>query len=152
MKLVMHQTRKPDWCQADLNALIASCRVAANRVVEMAARFGDDVYYSATQELLDRNHRAMKALIAMAVAEEPVSFSDYICDDGKGFGPYKIQCTMRREGEKVILDFDGTDPQSAASIDRNNRGSLRNPYCSAMSARSIARFFTLRASVAHCAS
>ena len=116
MKLVMHQTRKPDWCQADLNALIASCRVAANRVVEMAARFGDDVYYSATQELLDRNHRAMKALIAMAVAEEPVSFSDYICDDGKGFGPYKIQCTMRREGEKVILDFDGTDPQSAASI------------------------------------
>ena len=21
MKLVMHQTRKPDWCQADLNAL-----------------------------------------------------------------------------------------------------------------------------------
>ncbi|MEM7779753.1 MAG: hydantoinase B/oxoprolinase family protein [Pseudomonadota bacterium] len=116
MKLVMHQTRKPDWCQADLNALIASCRVAANRVVEMAERFGDDVYYSATQELLDRNHRAMKALISMAVSEEPKSFEDYICDDGKGFGPYKIKCTMRREGEKVILDFEGTDPQSAASI------------------------------------
>ncbi len=116
MKLVMHQTRKPDWCQADLNALIASCRVAANRVVEMASRFGDDVYYSATQELLDRNHRAMKALIAMAIAEEPKSFEDYICDDGKGFGPYRIKCTMRREGERVILDFDGTDPQSAASI------------------------------------
>ncbi|MFC4295914.1 hydantoinase B/oxoprolinase family protein [Novosphingobium tardum] len=116
MKLVLHQTRKPDWCQADLNALIASCRVAANRVTEMAGRFGDDVYVSATQELLARNHRAMKALIAMAVAEEPVSFEDYICDDGLGFGPYKIRCTMRREGEKVVLDFDGTDPQSAASI------------------------------------
>ena len=116
MKLVMHQTRKPDWCQADLNALIASCRVAAKRVVEMAERFGDDVYVSATQELLDRNHRAMKALIGMAVSEEPKSFEDYICDDGKGYGPYKIKCTMRREGEKVILDFDGTDPQSAASI------------------------------------
>jgi N-methylhydantoinase B len=116
MKLVMHQTRKPDWCQADLNAIIASCRVAAKRIVEMADRFGDDVYVSATQDLLARNHRAMKALIAMAVAEEPVSFTDYICDDGKGFGPYKITCTMRREGDKVILDFDGTDPQSAASI------------------------------------
>ena len=116
MKLVMHQTRKPDWCQADLNALIASCRVAARRVVEMAERFGDDVYYSATQELLDRNYRAMKALISMAVAEKPASFEDYICDDGKGFGPYKIKCTMWRDGEKVILDFDGTDPQSAASI------------------------------------
>ncbi|WP_416833062.1 MAG: hydantoinase B/oxoprolinase family protein [Erythrobacter sp.] len=116
MKLVMHQTRKPDWCQADLNALIASCRVAARRVIEMADRFGDDVYVSATQELLDRNHRAMKALIGMAVSEEPKSFEDYICDDGKGYGPYKIKCTMRREGDKVILDFDGTDPQSAASI------------------------------------
>ncbi|TRD11101.1 hydantoinase B/oxoprolinase family protein [Erythrobacter insulae] len=116
MKLVMHQTRKPDWCQADLNALIASCRVASKRVVEMAERFGDDVYVSATQELLARNHRAMKALLSQAVGEKPVSFEDYLCDDGKGYGPYRIKCTMWREGEKVILDFDGTDPQSAASI------------------------------------
>jgi N-methylhydantoinase B len=116
MKLVMHQTRKPDWCAADLNALIASCRVAARRVVEMAERFGDDVYISATQELLARNHRAMKTLLSQAVSEEPVSFEDYICDDGMGFGPYRIKCTMRREGEVVILDFDGTDPQSIASI------------------------------------
>ena len=116
MKLVMHQTRKPDWCQADLNALIASCRVAARRVIEMAARFGDDVYISATQQLLARNHRAMKSLIAMAIGEEPVSFEDYICDDGMGAGPYKIKCTMWREGEKVVLDFAETDPQSQASI------------------------------------
>ena len=116
MKLVMHQTRKPDWCQADLNALIASCRVAARRVIEMAERFGDDVYVSATQELLARNHRAMKQLIGMAIGEEPVSFEDYICDDGVGFGPYKIKCTMWREGDTVVLDFAGTDPQSQASI------------------------------------
>jgi N-methylhydantoinase B len=116
MRLVMHQTRKPDWCQADLNALIASCRVAAKRVIEMAERFGDDVYISATQNLLARNHRAMKQLIGMAIGEEPVSFEDYICDDGMGAGPYKIKCTMWREGEKVILDFAGTDPQSQASI------------------------------------
>ncbi|QTD55111.1 hydantoinase B/oxoprolinase family protein [Parasphingorhabdus cellanae] len=116
MKLVMHQTRKPDWCQADLNAIIASCRVAARRVIEMAERFGDDVYVSATQELLARNHRAMKTLIGQAIGEEPVSFEDYICDDGIGAGPYKIKCTMRRVGDKVILDFEGTDPQSGASI------------------------------------
>ena len=116
IKLVMHQTRKPDWCQADLNALIASCRVAARRVIEMAGRFGDDVYISATQELLARNHRAMKSLIAMAIGEDHVSFEDYICDDGMGYGPYKIKCTMWREGEKVVLDFAGTDPQSQASI------------------------------------
>lgn len=116
VKLVMHQTRKPDWCAADLNALIAACRVAARRVIEMAGRFGEDLYVSATQELLARNHRAMKSLIAQSIGEAPVSFEDYICDDGMGFGPYKIKCTMHREGERVVLDFEGTDPQSPASI------------------------------------
>ncbi|MFN7176292.1 MAG: hydantoinase B/oxoprolinase family protein [Thermaurantiacus sp.] len=116
VKLIMHQTRKPDWCMADLNALIASCRVAARRIHEMCDRFGEDIYVSATRALLDRNYRAMKALIAQAISEEPISFEDYVCDDGVGFGPYRIKCTMWREGEKVILDFEGTDPQSAASI------------------------------------
>lgn len=116
LSLVMHQTRKPDWCQADLNALIAACRVAARRVVEMADRFGDDVYISATEELLARNHRAMKHLIANAIDEAPVTFEDYICDDGMGAGPFKIKCTMWREGERVVLDFAGTDPQSQYSI------------------------------------
>ncbi|WP_414902317.1 hydantoinase B/oxoprolinase family protein [Sphingomonas flavalba] len=116
VRLVMHQTRKPDWCMADLNALIASCRVAARRLLELSDRFGDDLYVSATQELLQRNHRAMKQLIASSISEEPASFEDYICDDGMGYGPYRIKCTMRREGDRVILDFDGTDPQSDASI------------------------------------
>jgi len=33
-----------------------------------------------------------------------------------GYGPYKIKCTMWRENGRVVLDFDGTDPQSVASI------------------------------------
>ena len=116
VKLVMHQTRKPDWCAADLNALIASCRVASRRVIEMCERFGDDVYISATEELLARNYRAMKQLIETSIGEEKVDFEDYLCDDGMGFGPYRIKCTMWRENGRVILDFDGTDPQSPASI------------------------------------
>ena len=116
IKLVMHQSRSPEWCSADLNALIASCRVASRRVIEMAERFGDDVFVSACENLLARNHRAMKALIDQAIGEEPVSFEDYICDDGLGYGPYKIKCTMWREGGRVVLDFVGTDPQSQGSI------------------------------------
>ena len=33
-----------------------------------------------------------------------------------GNGPYKIACTLWREGEKAIFDFAGTDPQSLSSI------------------------------------
>jgi N-methylhydantoinase B len=116
VKVVLHQSRKSDWCAADLNALIAACRVAARRVEEMADRFGEDHYVSATEELLRRNHRAMKTLIASSIGEAPVSFEDYICDDGMGYGPYRIRCSMWREGDRVILDFAGTDPQSPAAI------------------------------------
>ncbi|TRW14432.1 hydantoinase B/oxoprolinase family protein [Glacieibacterium frigidum] len=116
IKLVMTQTRTPEWCAADLNALIAACRVASRRLVEMCERFGDDVFVSATEELLARNHRAMKALIETSIGEAPVSFEDYICDDGLGYGPYKIRCTMWRENGRVVLDFAGTDPQSSGSI------------------------------------
>jgi N-methylhydantoinase B len=116
IKLVMHQVRTPDWCRADLNALIAACRVAARRVIEICERFGDDVYASAIDMLLDRNYRAMQQLIASSVSEDKVSFEDYICDDGMGFGPYKMKCTMWRENGRVVLDFTGTDPQSKASI------------------------------------
>ena len=116
VKLVMHQTRTPEWNTADLNALSAACRVAARRIIEMAERFGEDVYTSATDLLLERNYRAMQHLIGTSVSEERVSFEDYICDDGLGYGPYKIKCTMWREDGRVILDFDGTDPQSQASI------------------------------------
>jgi N-methylhydantoinase B len=116
IKLIMHQTRTPEWCTADLNALIASCRVASRRVIEMCERFGDDVFVSATEELLARNHRAMAALIESSVGEAPVSFEDFICDDGNGFGPYKLRCTMWKENGRVVLDFDGTDPQSTGSI------------------------------------
>lgn len=114
--LVIHQVRMPEWCRSDLNAIIASCRMAERRIHEMCDRFGEDTYVSASEELLGRNYRAMEQLIKTTVGEEKISFTDYVCDDGVGFGPYKIHCSMWREGDKVILDFEGTDPQSASSI------------------------------------
>ena len=116
VQIAAHNSRMPEWYKADLHAIIASCRVAEKRVNEICDRFGDDVYNSATNELLARNRRAMRQLIMDSIGEEPVSFEDYICDDGNGAGPFKIKCTMWRKGEKVHLDFDGTDPQSEYSI------------------------------------
>jgi len=116
LKIAMHQSRMPEWYKADLHAIVASCNVAAKRVHEICERFGDDVYHSATNELLGRNRKAMRQLMMESIAEEPVVFEDYICDDGNGNGPFKIKCTMQRKGEKVYLDFDGTDPQSDYSI------------------------------------
>ena len=116
LKVILHNCRLPHWNRSDFNAIVAACRTAARRCVELSRRFGDDVFYSAMEELLDRNRRAMQTLITQSIPERRQSFEDYICDDGMGMGPYRIACTMWREGEKVIFDFDGTDPQSVGSI------------------------------------
>lgn len=116
LELILHNVRTPQWNRFDLNALVAACKTAAKRCNELAERFGDDVFDSTLEIMLERNKMAMGEIIKQFIPEEPREFADYICDDGKGMGPYKINCKMWREGEKVIFDFDGTDPQAQSSI------------------------------------
>ena len=116
LEVMLNQVRLPTWNRSDLNAVLAACRVAEKRVKEMCDRFGDEIYVAACQAALDRNKRAVGHLIDQAISESPVTFEDYVDDDGRGYGPYKIKCTMWREGHKVILDWAGTDPQAIGSI------------------------------------
>ena len=116
LDILLHNCRLPHWNLSDFNAIVAALRTAATRCIEISARFGDNVFYSAMAEMLERNKRAMRALIMRTVPEAKQHFEDYICDDGLNMGPYKIACTMWREGSKCIFDFEGTDPQSISSI------------------------------------
>jgi len=116
LELILHNVRTPQWNRFDLNALVAACKTAAKRCKELAERFGDDVFFSTMHIMLERNKAAMGQIIKMFIPEEPREFYDYLCDDGMGMGPYKINCKMWREGEKVIFDFDGTDPQAQSSV------------------------------------
>ncbi len=116
LNLILHNCRLPHWNRSDFNAIVAACRTAEKRCIELSNRFGDDIFYSAMDELLARNRRAMQQLISNSIPETKTYFEDYICDDGMGFGPYKLACTMWREDGRVIFDFKGTDPQSIGSI------------------------------------
>ncbi|MBO0870151.1 MAG: hydantoinase B/oxoprolinase family protein, partial [Micromonosporaceae bacterium] len=117
LRVVLNQVRQPDWNRADLNGIVAACRTASRRIQELCARFGVDTYVSALDALLDRNYQAMKTLLATVFEDgETISFSDYICDDGVGYGPYKLTLSLTRTGEKVLLDFTGSSPQSPGPI------------------------------------
>ena len=129
LRLILHNCRLPHWNNSDFNAIIAACRTAEKRCIELAERFGDDVFYSAMDELLERNKRAMGALIKQTIPERKQYFEDYVCDDGMGMGPYKIACTMWRDGDKVVFDFEGTDPQSIGSINLYLNEEMFKMFC-----------------------
>jgi N-methylhydantoinase B len=117
LRIVLNQVRQPDWNRADLNGIVAACRTASRRIQELCARFGVETYVAALDALLDRNYQAMKTLLATVFEDgETISFSDYICDDGVGYGPYELKLSLTRTGEKVLLDFTGSSPQSPGPI------------------------------------
>lgn len=117
LRIILNQVRKPEWNRADLNGLVAACRTAGRRVQEMCDRFGANTYNSALDALLERNYRAMKALLSKVFKDgETISFEDYIDDDGRGNGPYLLKLSLTRKGEKVILDFSGSAPQAEGPI------------------------------------
>ena len=115
LEMILRNCRMPEWNRSDLNAIIAALRLAERRVHEIVARFGVDNYIAAMYEMLDRNKRAMSAIIKMVVPEKKQYFEDYIDDDGLGMGPYKIACSLWRVGDVAHFDFEGTDPQSISS-------------------------------------
>jgi N-methylhydantoinase B/oxoprolinase/acetone carboxylase alpha subunit len=117
LKIIMNQVRQPEWNRADLNGIVAACSTAAIRVQEMCKRFGVDRYVSALDALLQRNYDAMKVLLTQIFHDgETIRFDDYICDDGVGFGPYKLCLSLTRTGDKVTLDFSGSAAQSPGPI------------------------------------
>ncbi|MDP9027896.1 MAG: hydantoinase B/oxoprolinase family protein [Actinomycetota bacterium] len=117
LNIILNQVRQPQWNRADLNGLVAACTTAGIRIREMCDRFGPDTYVAALDALLERNFVAMKALLHSVFADgETVSFTDYICDDGVGYGPFTLKLSLTRTGDKVTLDFTGSAPQSPGPI------------------------------------
>jgi N-methylhydantoinase B len=114
--MILNNVRMPDMNRADLMGIVAGCRTAEKRVIELCDRFGKDTYLAACQALLDRTYRAMSQLILQNIPEEPQYFEDWVDDDGLGHGPYKMKLTIWREGDHAYFDWSGTDPQAAGPV------------------------------------
>jgi N-methylhydantoinase B len=114
--IMLNNTRTPDKNRSDLTALIAGCKTAATRVRELCDRFGVDTYQQACEQLFDRTRDAMQQLIFKYIPEEPVSFTDYIDDDGRGNGPFKLHLSIHRRGNIAVFDWTGTDAQADGPV------------------------------------
>ncbi|KAF1954988.1 hypothetical protein CC80DRAFT_536423 [Byssothecium circinans] len=115
-EVFFRNSRQPEWFQSDLVALVAACKTAASRVCELCERYGLPVYQAATDNLLAQNRAAIKTIIDSKIGTEKSSFTDFIDDDGQGIGPYAISCSMQKEDDKLVFDWDGTSPQSNTSM------------------------------------
>ena len=116
LDIILNNTRTPDSNRSDLMALIGGCRAAERRIVELCTRFGTATFEAACDALLTRTERAMAHVIRQYIPEEPVTFTDWVDDDGLGNGPFKMVLTIWREGDVCHADWTGTDAQAPGSI------------------------------------
>lgn len=116
LQICLNNSRTPEMNRSDLMALIAGCRAAERRVVEVCERFGRDTFAAACQALLDRTRDAMARIVREYIPEEKVTFTDYVDDDGLGNGPFKMTLTIWREGDVCHADWSGTDAEAEGSI------------------------------------
>jgi len=116
VKVLARNSRAPDAAVADLMALCTATALGERRIVELCERFGRETYLEACDALLDRTRRAVARLIVEQLPDTPQSFEDFVDDDGRGNGPFRIKLTVWRAGERAVFDFAGTADQSPGPI------------------------------------
>jgi N-methylhydantoinase B len=90
LTLILNQVRLPQWNRSDLNAIVAACRTAGRRVIEMCDRGLRGGARSRARTQPSRHARidpTQRAGGAVGLR---------VCDDGLAYGPYKVRCIMRR--------------------------------------------------------
>jgi N-methylhydantoinase B/oxoprolinase/acetone carboxylase alpha subunit len=114
MILTNHRTPKTTW--GDFHALIGALGLGEARLKRLLERMGPETVRQAQAELIEYAERFMRAEIS-AIPDGEYEYSDEIEDDGVVPNrTYRIAARVVVEGDEVIVDFTGSDPQAAGAI------------------------------------
>ncbi len=117
LQIILHNVRTPMEREGDLMAQIGACRVGQVRLQELLQRFGVDTVRRLSNSLMDYSERLMRAQLQEAPSMR-VEAEDFLDSDGFNDTPVRItvSVTLNRESQSVVVDFTGSDPQVASSI------------------------------------
>lgn len=115
LALVLANVRTPQERLGDLWAQVAANRRGAERLLSLAGRYGLPLigYYMA--QLLTYTERMTRALVA-SLPDGDYRFTDYLDDDGLGHVDIQITVCVRIQGDTAVIDFSGSAPQQAGSV------------------------------------
>jgi N-methylhydantoinase B len=115
MALLLANVRTPREREGDLTAQIASCRIGERRLAALAAKYGAREVTAYGRHLLDYSARMMAATIA-SIPDGVYRGEDFLDDDGVTDPPQRITVKIRIRGKSAEIDFTGSAPQCAGSV------------------------------------
>lgn len=111
MELIWNNVRFPNGVRVDNAAMIASTKLAEQRVIGLLNRYGKDTVLASIQEMFDRTERAVRAEIAK-IPDGTYSAEAATDDDGTELDvPVWVRVDLTVKGDEIIMDFSRSDGQ-----------------------------------------
>jgi len=116
IELILNNVRFPDGVRIDLNAMIGSTTMCEKRLIALLDAFGKDTVMACVTEMLNRTEKAVRAEIRK-IPDGVYTGQSATDDDGTVLDEQvwvKVKITVK--GEKMTLDFTGSDAQRKGFI------------------------------------
>jgi N-methylhydantoinase B len=115
LEMLLANVRTAREREGDLTAQIAACRIGERRLAEILSRYGDRETARCERHLLNYSDRMMRSTLR-AIPDGVYRAEDFLDDDGIADRPLRIAVAIRIRGARAEVDFSGTDPQCAGSV------------------------------------
>lgn len=118
MRLVLANVRTPEEREGDLLAQLMSNHRGDARLREIVTRYGLPRIRRSSADLLDYSERVTRAMLR-GIPDGEYGFEDFLDNDGIAPEPVRIAVRVRIEGAEATVDFTGSSPQVAGSVNAN---------------------------------
>jgi N-methylhydantoinase B/oxoprolinase/acetone carboxylase alpha subunit len=118
LELILANVRTPVEREGDLLAQVMAGRRGEARLREIAARYGLARVKGSVAALLDYTERMTRSMLA-TIPNGTYRFEDFLDSDGITNDPVRIAVTLRIEDDAAEVDFAGSSPQVAGSVNAN---------------------------------
>ncbi|CUR60829.1 N-methylhydantoinase B/acetone carboxylase, alpha subunit [metagenome] len=123
LAIMTRNSRMPDSLAADLDAECSACLMGARRLGELFDRYGVDTVESCFDAIIERTTATYRREILSRIPVGQWVWEDYAEHDGVDeprLHTQRITLTHTAhddpEGERLVIDFDGTSPQAKGPI------------------------------------
>jgi N-methylhydantoinase B len=133
-RIIFANVRTPAERQGDLRAQVAANRRGAARRAELAKKYGADELLQIMTRVLDYSETMMRAALRV-LPDGEASFEDVFDGDGvlapgaEADEPFTVRLTVRKCGETITADFDGSDGQVAGPMNAPLTVTASGVYC-----------------------
>jgi N-methylhydantoinase B len=114
-KIILANHRTPRHTWGDLHAMLGALTAAAERLESLFERYGLEFLLRVSDELIAYAERLMRAEISR-IPDGEYRFEDFMEDDGLSGHPYRIRVRVLVAGDRLLVDYGGSDRQARGPI------------------------------------